>query len=169
MAIKTERVTVGDAQFEITQLGAEFGRGLYKKFVTAIGPLLRELLSGSGTVIDKIRKAAAEASGSGGDSTAVAAVAVQIMGPMILRAVEALPDALFNELCVAFAANCTVGAATAANGQRVFMPLALQFNDHFAGDYVAMTAWLGHCVRVNGFLGLLGSGSAAQPVAAATA
>lgn len=169
MAIKTERVTIGAAQYEITQLDADFGRGLYKKFVSAIAPLLRDLLSSSGSVLPEIQKVVAEAGVGEGAQEKILAVAVQVMAPMILSGIAMIPDPLFEELCVAFKSSCKVGTGKASSGQTVFLPLADQFGQHFAGDYVSMTAWLGHCVRINGFLGLLGSGSAAQTATAAAA
>jgi hypothetical protein len=170
MAIKTERVTISGTQYTITQLGAVDGRGLFKKFATAIGPLLREVVSGP--MIDDLKKTIQGAVTPGeeaqaGANDAKALAALQMIAPLAIRALEDLPADLFEEMCATFAPCCTVNAGKAANGQAVALPLDTLFDEHFAGDYVAMTAWLGHCVRVNGFLGKLGGGKA-QPGAAVT-
>jgi hypothetical protein len=173
MAKKTERVTIGGTQYTITQLGAVEGRGLFKKFATAIGPLLREVVSGP--VLDDLRKTvlgekspADEAPEQPDAANKKLLATLQLVAPLAIRALEDLPPELFEEMCATFAPSCTVGNARAANGQAVFMPLDTEFDQHFAGDYVSMTAWLGHCVRVNGFLGKLG-GAKAQPAGTATA
>jgi hypothetical protein len=166
MAKKTEPVVIDGVRYTITQLGAEDGRGLYKKFVTAIGPLLRDVVSG-----DTLDDLQASVRGAAGDtSTAEAAVAteqsgmkaLQIIVPLLIRAIETIPEALFEEMCTTFAPCCTVEFAEASGGVKVPLPLDEVFDAHFAGEYTAMTQWLGHCVRVNGFLGkgLRGLGAA---------
>ena len=166
MAKKTVRVVIDGVRYEITQLGAEAGRGLYKKFVTAIGPLLREVVSGN--ALDELQ---ASIKGTAGDVPEVAEQAglkaLQLIVPLLIKAIEMLPDALFEELCQEFSGCCEVVAAKSSNGD-VPLPLATVFDDHFAGDYVVMTQWLGHCIRVNGFLGkgLRGLGAAKAKAAA---
>jgi hypothetical protein len=172
MAKKTEHVVIDGVQYAITQLGAESGRGLYKKFVTAIGPLLREVVSGS--VLDDMQKAigaatADETTPEGAAAAEAGSVkALQILVPLLIRAVETIPEALFEEMCQAFAPECEVTVGKASNGAGVPLPLAAMFDDHFAGEYTAMTTWLAHCVRVNGFLGkaLRGLGAAKTKAAA---
>lgn len=157
MARKTERVVIGGAQYQITQLGAVEGRGLYKKFVTAIGPLLREVISGS--LLNDLQKQAAE---SGDDGDASGLRMMQLVAPMLVRALEIIPSDLFEEMCLTFTQACKVGAGKNTAGQPIMLELSAIFDQQFAGDYASMTAWLGHCVRINGFLGMLGSGNAAQ-------
>jgi hypothetical protein len=168
MAKKTERVVIDGVRYEITQLGAEAGRGLYKKFVTAIGPLLREVVSGN--ALDELQASIKDAGGDVPEAAEQAGMkALQLIVPLLIRAIETLPDALFEELCQVFAESCEFIAGKATNGNDIPMPLAQEFDDHFAGDYVALTQWLGHCIRVNGFLGkgLRGFGAAKQAKAAA--
>lgn len=160
MARKTESVTISGTQYQITQLGAVEGRGLYKKFVTAIGPLLREVISGP--LLSDLQKQ----SGSSDDTETDGMRMMQLVAPMLVRAIEIIPSDLFEELCSRFTPHCTVGAGQDAAGRVMFLPLANLFDVQFAGDYASMTSWLGHCVRINGFLGMLGSGSAAQVQAA---
>lgn len=152
MARKTERVVIGGTQYQITQLGAVEGRGLYKKFVTAIGPLLREVISGP--LIGDLQKQ----TGDEDDSLRM----MQLVAPMLVRAIEIIPSDLFEEMCETFAPTCKVSAGKDSAGKPLTLELSVMFDQQFAGDYASMTAWLGHCVRVNGFLGMLGSGSAAQ-------
>lgn len=160
MAKKTERVTIGGTQYQITQLGAIEGRGLYKKFVTAIGPLLREVISGP--LFGELQKQATE---SGDDGDASGLRLMQLVAPMFVRALEIIPSELFEELCNTFTPCCKVGAAKGIDGTVLMTDLAPMFDNQFAGDYASLTAWLGHCVRINGFLGILGSGNAAQSAA----
>ncbi len=159
MARKTERVTIGGSQYQITQLGAVEGRGLYKKFVTAIGPLLREVISGG--ALDKLIAVGDEENGS--------SRALQVIAPLLIRALEIVPPELFEEMCNRFAPCCKVGSGITSAGQPMMLEMSeAMFDQHFAGDYASMTAWLGHCVRVNGFLGMMGGESAAQNSAQAT-
>lgn len=162
MARNTEVATIGGNQYRITQLGAVAGRGLYKKFVTAVGPLLRDVVSGP--ALEDLQKKIA------GTATIQEAelVMMQALAPIMIRAIEDIPGPLFEEMCVTFAGLCVVATGADAAGQPLLLPLATLFDDHFAGKYSDMTAWLGHCIRVNGFLGMLGNGSAdPAPVAAA--
>jgi hypothetical protein len=165
MARKTERVVIGGVQYQITQLGAVEGRGLYKKFVTAIGPLLREVISGP--LLGDLQKQATTNEGDNAEANGLRMM--QLIAPMLVRALEIVPSELFEELCATFTPCCLVGAGNDSAGKVMFLPLAEMFDMQFAGDYASMTAWLGHCIRINGFLGMLGSGNAAQVPAAATA
>ena len=167
MARKTEHVVIDGVRYDITQLGAEAGRGLYKKFVTAIGPLLREVVSGN--ALDELQSSIKATGGDVPEAAEQAGMkALQLIVPLLIRAIETLPDALFEEMCLEFAGHCDVVAAKSSGGTDVPLPLTTVFDDHFAGDYVAMTQWLGHCVRVNGFLGkgLRGFGAAKAKAAA---
>lgn len=160
MARKTESVTISGTQYQITQLGAVEGRGLYKKFVTAIGPLLREVISGP--LLGDLQKQA----GLPEDTETSGLRMMQAVAPMLVRAIEIIPSELFEEMCSTFTPCTSVGAGKDAAGKVMFLPLGTLFDQQFAGDYAGMTSWLGHCVRINGFLGILGSGSAAQAQAA---
>lgn len=163
MARKTERVTIGGAQFAITQLGAVEGRRLYKKFVTAIGPLLREVISGP--LFGQAQSVFANLNSA--DETKkndALAGTVALFGPFLIRAVEDMPTGLFEEMCDTFAASCTVVAGTPA----IALPLEPLFSEQFAGKYIDLTQWIGQCIKVNGFLGSWGS-SAAPPAGATAA
>jgi len=173
MAKKTEVVVIDGCRYEITQLGAEAGRGLYKKFVTCIGPLLREVVSGDtiGELQGHIQgAAAADASTPEGVAKAEEAglKALQLLVPLLIRAIETIPEPLFEELCATFAPECVVTVGKTSGGDGIPLPLDEVFDQHFAGNYTAMTQWLGHCVRVNGFLGngLRGFGAAKAKAAA---
>lgn len=167
MAKKTEAVVIDGCRYEITQLGAEAGRGLYKKFVTAIGPLLREVVSGN--ALDDLQSSIKGATGDVPEVAEQAGMkALQLIVPLLIRAIESLPEPLFEELCQVFSESCVFVAGKATNGNDIPLELSDHFDDHFAGDYVAMTQWLGHCIRVNGFLGkgLRGFGAAKAKAAA---
>lgn len=166
MALKTERVTIGGALFTITQLGAVEGRGLYKKFVTAVGPLLREVVSGD-SLTSLPTAFSGLTSGDTDQSNEAAVTVLKTLVPIAIKAVEQIPGDLFEELCEAFAPHCTVAIGKAAGGQAVAMPLNTVFDSHFAGEYQDMTVWLAQCIKVNGFLGKalreLGAAKASQP------
>src|SRR4051812_13386961 len=150
MARDAKRVTLGGSQYVITQLGAVAGRGLFKKFVTAMGPLLRDAFSGP--LLGEIQKQTSGLSETTSTEDAVIAMA-PIVGPLLMRAVEDLPQALFEEMCEVFADNCSVMAGSPATPQ----PLSVMFDEHFAGNYLAMTGWFVRCLTVNGFLANLGA------------
>lgn len=167
MAKKTEAVVIDGCRYEITQLGAEAGRGLYKKFVTAIGPLLREVVSGN--ALDELQTSIKDATGDVPELAEQAGMkALQLIVPLLIRAIESLPEPLFEELCQVFSESCEFVSGKATNNNDIQLSLSDHFDDHFAGDYVAMTQWLGHCIRVNGFLGkgLRGFGAAKAKAAA---
>jgi hypothetical protein len=162
MAIDTKRVAIGGAQYAITQLGAVAGRGLFKKFVTAMGPLLRDAVSGPlfnefQTLLKGL-----------GDDVTMAEMAIKVaplVAPVFIRAVEDLPQPLFEELCEAFTGSTKVLAGQPA----IFLDLEAIFDEHFAGNYVGLVGWFVQCLKVNGFLANLGSAkSVAQPATAAT-
>ncbi|HYQ47155.1 MAG TPA: hypothetical protein VER11_34530 [Polyangiaceae bacterium] len=157
MALETKRVTIGGSQYAITQLGAVAGRGLFKKFVTAMSPLLRDAVSGS--VFKDLQKLIGELpEGETFDKLAIAVA--PIVGPYLIRTIEDLPQDLFEELCETFSQSTTVLAGKPATPQK----LSDLFDEHFAGKYVDMIGWLFQCLKVNGFLAKLGSAaSAAQP------
>lgn len=152
MARKTEVVAIGATQYTITQLGAVEGRRLYKKFVTAIGPLLREAISELQNALKEKRDLEL------------------VFGALLMKGIEVLPLELFEELCVAFSVSSTIKHAMATGAAPIDVPLSTGdlFDSHFAGEYMQLTAWLGHCIRVNGFLAKLPPMDAAggQPAAA---
>ena len=160
MARESKRVTLGGSQYIITQLGAVAGRGLFKKFVTAMGPLLRDAFSGP--LLGEIKKEVAGLSEQSSTEDAILTMA-PIVGPLLVRAVEDLPQSLFEEMCEAFSESCMVMAGSPATPQ----PLSNMFDDHFAGDYLAMSGWFVRCLMVNGFLAKLGA-TAKAPVASTT-
>lgn len=142
MAKRTEKIQIGSAQYTITQLGAVEGRQLYKKLVTALGPLLRETFSGLK---------------ADGDAETL------VIG-LVLRGLEDMPLPLFEELCESFSATTLFKTPQ----MTMALPLNTQglFDEHFAGDYGGMTNWLMSCLKLNfqSFLG--GKGSSAAPAAA---
>jgi hypothetical protein len=161
MARKKERFTIGGSQFIITQLGAVEGRGLYKKFVGTIGPLLREMLSGP--LLKQMQGVMDDSSSADTEekSQATALTAMSLLAPMLIRAFEDMPQPFFEELCEAFTrcSDVVIGSPP--------MPIPLStpsiFDNHFAGDYPSMTAWLIQCIKFNGFLGRPGSLDSAAP------
>jgi len=164
MALQTKRVTVGGSQYAITQLGAVAGRGLFKKFVTAMGPLLRDAFSAS--LIDQFQKAIESLPNDATFDKAAIALA-PIVGPVLVRAVEDLPQELFEELCISFSGSTKVLAGQPA----IMHDLDGLFDDHFAGNYVGLVGWFVQCLKVNGFLANLGGAakSAVPQAAQATA
>jgi hypothetical protein len=162
MALQIKRVAVGGTQYQITQLGAVAGRGLFKKFATAMGPLLRDAVSG-GTLAQLQKVVGDLPQDSTFDKLALAAA--PIVAPVLIRAVEDLPQPLFEELCEAFTGSTKVLAGQPA----IFLDLEAIFDEHFAGNYVGLVGWFVQCLKVNGFLANLGSAkSVAQPATAAT-
>lgn len=145
MAKKTEKVSIGTTQFTITQLGAIEGRRLYKKLVSALGPVLREAYS--------TNKAEGDAE-------------TRVLG-LVVRALEELPLELFEELCDSFSAVTLF--KTSAMALAIPLDTAGQFDDLFAGEYGNLTNWLLSCLKMNfaNFLGATGSG--VSPTAAAQA
>lgn len=141
MARKTERAVIGGTPYIITQLGARAGRLLYKKLVTAIGPVLREAFLSSLTTTP--------------ETATVTAAALTIRG------LEAVPEHLFEELCEVFASTTLVQIGA------LEMELSKGdiFDQHFAGEYSNMLAWIVKCIEVNGFLGKLGSSPPPEPTA----
>jgi hypothetical protein len=156
MAIDTKRVAIGGAQYAITQLGAVAGRGLFKKFVTAMGPLLRDAVSGPlfnefQTLLKGL-----------GDDVTMAEMAIKVaplVAPVFIRAIEDMPQPLFEELCDAFTSTTQVLAGKPATMQ----PLDALFDEHFAGNYAGLMGWFGRCLMVNGFLANLGGGKSPAP------
>lgn len=144
MAKKTEKVSIGTTQFTITQIGAVEGRRLYKKLVTALGPLFREAYA---------------------SNKAEGAAETRVLG-LVLRALEDLPLDLFEELCESFA------AVTVFKTPTMTVPIPLntqgQFDDLFAGDYGALTNWVMTCLKLN-FASFLGAAASAPPPEAAPA
>ena len=142
MAKKTEKISIGTTQYTITQLGAVEGRKLYKKLITALGPVLRDAFSGNK---------------AGGDAETLA------LG-LVLRGIEDLPLELFEELCDKFADACLVKV----HGSTVAIALSTEsvFDDHFAGDYGSMTNWLMACLKLN-FESFLGGKASSAPHEAA--
>lgn len=162
MAQETKRVVVGGTQYQITQLGAVAGRGLFKKFVTAMGPLLRDAVSGP--LLETVQKKIADLGEDATIDKLVMALA-PLIGPVLIRAIEDLPQPLFEELCESF----TVGTKVLAGAPAVYVPLDALFDDHFAGNYVGLVGWFGQCLKVNGFLANSGGAKSSTVPQAAVA
>jgi len=161
MARETKKVSIDGSDYIITQLGAVAGRGLSKRFVNAMVPVLRDAVSAS--VFDAMKKAVAGLPEDAGLEQSVVAM-LPVIGPPLLDAVKALPDQLFEELCQVFSENCKVLAGKPATAQ----PLDVMFDDHFAAQYLAMYGWFIRCLAVNGFLVNLGAAIKSPPVTAST-
>lgn len=159
MAKDTKRVTIGDSQYIITQLGAVAGRLLSKRFVDAMVPVLRDVVCGP--ALGELQKAVSSLPDEANVEQSILAM-LPVIGPPLLDAVRALPNQLFEELCQAFSESCKVMAGKPATPQ----PLDGLFDDHFAGNYLEMYGWFFRCLVVNGFLANLGAAAKAASTAA---
>ena len=81
----------------------------------------------------------------------------QALAAVLELASESLPEAMLDELCAAFAERCQVRFSDGS-----VRPLSAVYDDHFAGNYVALAKWLRGCLEANygGFMLALQSAGA---------
>jgi hypothetical protein len=123
MGLKTETRTIGEHEYETTQLGAVAGR-----------EALRRLLKMSTTAFSR----AGSAWKGGGPAENMVAIAQGAMG-----LVQELEGADLDYFCTLFGKNSTV----TIGGKHP--KVADVFDYHFAGNYLEMTLWLAFCAEVN--------------------
>ncbi len=118
--VGTKTVKVGEHEYQITQLGALEGRKIWHKLVTILAPILANLSAAK--TLDKETI-----------SSAVNTLMVELDEPT------------FEMLCKTFAKRCRI-----RNGADKWPEMDdTAFDQHFAGDYIGMTQWLGECLVYN--------------------
>lgn len=121
MGRKKKVVTIGDSEYEITQLPATEAYDLYNELVAAVGPVLAEKLPQlQGEELDQVA-----------------------IGALTLLAKQSIPRALMRDLRDAFARNSKVRV----NG--VFLELSERgiFDQHFSGRMPAIDVWVLNCAK----------------------
>lgn len=131
-------IKVGETEYRITQLGALEGRKLWLRLVKVLGPVVSKL---------------AGAKALDGDTIAAA---VKLL-------TEELDEETFEMLCKAFAGRCQL-----RNGDKWPDLSDALFDQHFAGDYVSMTKWVGENIMFN-FANFSGDASLGKLLAMVTA
>ncbi len=128
MSRKEKSFTIDGEVYTATQLGALEGRKLWLKIVKVLAGPMRQLNE-----------------------------AQNAEGEVVLRAisgvVEGLNDETTEELYEAFGKSCTVRV-----GERSPNLTGVIFDNHFAGEYVRMSQWLGQMILFN-FASFLGDGA----------
>lgn len=142
MARQVKTFTIDGSSYTISQLGALKGRKIWLKLVQLMAAPMREM---------------AKADHFDEQS---------IMGALA-AGVENLDEATLEELYEAFGEACTI-AVSATNNPAL---TGVVFDNHFAGNYQAMSVWLFECVKFNfaGFLDGASSGTLASMMQKATA
>jgi hypothetical protein len=120
MSVQQKTFIIDGVSYTATQLGAKKGRKIWLKLMQIIAPSLREL----GTLKKLDEKAIASA---------------------LAAAVENLDDATLEELYLVFGETCTVMLPTGNTPNLT----DVVFDQHFAGNYLAMTQWLWECIVFN--------------------
>lgn len=123
MAFETQSVTIGESQFEITQLGAVKGKRVLNRLMKVLAGASSGMLGGK----------------DGGEPDVVA---------IIEGAVEGLDDDTLDYICQSFGEKTTIVSGNkrqtlVANGNEAGFDLV------FAGNYAAMIEWLIVCIRLN--------------------
>ncbi len=142
MSVQVKKFAIDGVNYELTQLGAKKGRKIWLKLMQIIAPSLRTL--GSFKKVDQ-------------EAIVIALAA----------AVENLDADTAEELYIEFGATCTVMLPT-GNTPNLTEQV---FDQHFAGNYIAMSKWLWECVAFNfaSFLGDTSIGSMSDLVKRVTA
>ena len=157
MARKGQTVEIAGCKYQFTQLGAVEGKDFFHDLRKVALPALRSLLTGD------IVKSIAE-----GDSQALDQIEGEKLGELlglVLSLFENMPKQLERDLCSAFARNCKICTAETAGAFIDIGDASVEhsrFDQHFAGEYLALQQWLIAGLRFNfaGFLGGLGSSRA---------
>lgn len=128
MSRKEKTFSISGHQYRATQLGALEGRKLWLKIVKVLAPAMKSL---------------GEAESADGETVIVALAGI----------IDALDDDTTEKLYETFGATCTVQV-----GERSPALTGVIFDDHFAGEYVRMSQWLGQMIIFN-FASFLGDGA----------
>lgn len=126
MARRTKELTIGEHQYRLTQLGALAGRKLWLELVQALTSPLEKLAAAGNAKVD--------------DAMLISALGALVNG---------LDEATLERLCEAFGKSCQVRVADDRGGERWPDLVGPVFDDHFAGDYVGLSTWLGECILFN--------------------
>lgn len=145
MATKTEKFTIGEDTYRITQLGAEVGSDLWDDILAAVGSKVTAQL-------DKISGALQGLGEQGLDKEKAQVAIAAVLGPVLLDVLATVPKDLKRRWRKLFTETTTVITGAA----ELNMAEAKLFDQYFAGRYGAMTAWELTCLKHN-FLGFLPS------------
>jgi hypothetical protein len=125
MSRRTEPVTIDGVVYRVAQLPTRQGVPLAHKLLKAVGPVVIKFIEGlpeKGEVSE----------------TKLALVVVD--------ALQELPTDLLQELAERFLENCTYQEP--ASGA-LELPLKMNYDDHFAGEYKRWMQWFIACARFN--------------------
>lgn len=125
MARKQKSIKIGGNDYKLTQLGALEGRKLWLELVQIVAAPLEKLARTDGGQVD--------------DATMIAAVGALV---------DKLDTDTAERLYAAFGKHCEVHIVD-ERGDRWPTLEGMVFDDHFAGNYVAMSQWLGECILFN--------------------
>ena len=124
MGKKTKDVTIGETEYQITQVGGETGDMLLFKIGQALGAAAANVVS----------------AGGGEESLALG----------MLQAIRYISPADFRSTVQALANSTKVGVRDVDGGGKVnFVKLSSVYDDHFAGNYASLTAWLKEALELN--------------------
>lgn len=129
MAVQQKQFTIDGVVYTVTQLGAKKGRRIWLKLMQVAAAPLKEL-----SAQKKL------------DQAAIASA--------LATAIESLDDETTESLYAAFGETCTVLLPT---GNNPYLKDEV-FDQHFAGNYIAMSKWLWECIAFN-FASFLGDTS----------
>ena len=127
MAIESRERRIGATTYRITQLPAKRGRAMLVRFVRLLGP-------GAGAFVGGLAR------GKGGWDFAALGGIGEAVHDLCMR----MNDEDLGAICDEFATYTVV-----VKSRDVELPLAKVFDDHFAGQYGEMMAWLRACCEVN--------------------
>lgn len=145
MGRKTERVTIGEDTYVITQLGGTVGSDLWDDVLAAVGPKLMPQL-------DKLGGLLAGLKGIDLESDQAKQAMLLTFGPVVLDVLTTVPKPLKQRWRKLFEEQTKLCTGSV----ELNMAEAKLFDEHFAGRYVAMTAWEMAHLKHN-FLGFLPS------------
>lgn len=130
MARKTERVTIGEDTYVITQLGGTVGSDLWDDILAAVGPKLMPQLEKLGDKLGELK-------GVNLESDEAKTAMLLTFAPVIVDVLTTVPKALKQRWRKLFEEQTKLCTGSV----ELNMAEAKLFDDHFAGRYVAMTAW----------------------------
>jgi hypothetical protein len=145
MAREVVEKVIGEHTYKVTLLGAKAGRAMSIRIVKLMGPTLSSFVEGV-------------AGGKGGGEQSLALGASEAVREVALRLTEADCASIMDEL-----AKFTTVALDPAHEPRLFDI----FDDHFAGHYDCMLAWVAFALEANFksfFVGAAGARSLVQKV-----
>jgi hypothetical protein len=142
MAIEAKERRIGASHYRITQLPAKRGRAMLVRFVRLLGP-------GAGAFVGGLGR---------GKASLDAALGIGIADGLHDLCTR-LNDEDLSAICDEFATYTVV-----IQSRDIELQLSKVFDDHFAGRYDEMLAWLRACCEVN-FSSFFGASSVGDPLA----